>query len=116
MDSKILHESEITKAISDMGITANLEGYFFLKNAISLRISAPIGPIMKLYSDTANYYSSTPSKVERAIRHAISKIEFGASCNDAVREYLGPIKSLSVPTNSEFVSIVAEYIRNKSRQ
>ena len=63
----------------------------------------------ELYPSIAKKFSTTPSKVERAIRHAI-EVAWNRGRIDAInaifgaRRYLGTEK----PTNSEFIARVAD--------
>lgn len=105
-------EEKITNIFITVGIPAHIKGYQFLREAIKMAIENPdvINSITKrLYPDVADKFDTTPSKVERAIRHAIEvawnrgKIE---NINNlfGVRVYSHNEK----PTNGEFIALVAD--------
>ncbi len=105
-------DEQISEIFISIGIPPHIKGYGYLREGIKLTIEKPyiINSVTKeLYPSIAKKFSTTPSKVERAIRHAIEvawnrgRIEainaiFGA------RIYLGSEK----PTNSEFIALVAD--------
>ncbi len=108
-------ESEVTDIIHEIGIPAHIKGYLYLREAITLVVENMefLGAITKeLYPRIASKFNTTPSRVERAIRHAIEvawtrgKIEtinklFGHTIND----------SRGKPTNSEFIALIADKLR-----
>lgn len=108
-------ESEVTDIIHEIGIPAHIKGYLYLREAISLVVENMefLGAITKeLYPRVASKFNTTPSRVERAIRHAIEvawtrgKVEtinklFGHTIND----------SRGKPTNSEFIALIADKLR-----
>ena len=68
-------ETRVTKIIFDMGIPAHIQGYCFIRSAVIMAIERPeiIENITKaLYIDLAKEYNTTPSRIERSIRHAIT--------------------------------------------
>ena len=103
---------KISEIFISIGIPPHIKGYAYLREGIKMTIERPyiINSVTKeLYPSIAKKFSTTSSKVERAIRHAIEvawnrgRIEainaiFGA------RIYLGTEK----PTNSEFIALVAD--------
>lgn len=108
----ITTEEKISEIFISIGIPPHIKGYGYLREGIKMTIERPyiINSVTKeLYPSIAKKFSTTSSKVERAIRHAIEvawnrgRIEainaiFGA------RIYLGAEK----PTNSEFIALVAD--------
>jgi two-component system response regulator (stage 0 sporulation protein A) len=65
---------EVTNLIQTLGIPANIKGYAFMRTAVSyvmLDETYLSGITKRLYPDIAKVYKTTPSKVERALRHAI---------------------------------------------
>lgn len=105
-------EEKITNIFITVGIPAHIKGYQFLREAIKMAIDNPdiINSITKrLYPDVATKFSTSPSKVERAIRHAIEvawnrgKIE-NINSLFGVRVYSHNEK----PTNGEFIALVAD--------
>ena len=105
-------EEKITNIFITVGIPAHIKGYQFLREAIKLAIENPeiINCITKkLYPTIAGRFETTPSKVERAIRHAIEvawnrgKIE-NINSLFGIRVYTNNEK----PTNGEFIALVAD--------
>ena len=66
----------------------------------------------QLYPDIAEKYGTTPSRVERAIRHAI-EVAWGRGQVDAVESIFGYTISSAKgkPTNSEFIAMIADKLR-----
>lgn len=105
---------KITRILHSVGIPAHIKGYHFIRLGVEMVINEPdlIGQITKtLYPEIAQRFGSSPTKVERAIRHAI---EIGCSrCNqDAFDEIFGYTININKakPTNSEFIAMIADYI------
>lgn len=105
-------EEKITNIFITVGIPAHIKGYQFLREAIKMAIDNPeiINCITKkLYPEVAEKFDTSPSKVERAIRHAIEvawnrgKIE-NINSLFGVRVYNHNEK----PTNGEFIALVAD--------
>ncbi len=105
-------EEKITNIFITVGIPAHIKGYQFLREAIKLAIDNPdiINSITKkLYPEVAEKFDTSPSKVERAIRHAIEvawnrgKIE-NINSLFGVRVYSHNEK----PTNGEFIALIAD--------
>ena len=68
-------ELVISETLCKIGVPAHIKGYRYLRTAIAMCAEDPqmIGAVTKLlYPAVAKMYSSTPSRVERAIRHAIA--------------------------------------------
>ena len=67
-------ESVVTDVIHEIGVPAHIKGYQYLREAILLTIDDMdiINSVTKvLYPEVARKFNTTPSRVERAIRHAI---------------------------------------------
>ena len=105
-------EEKITNIFITVGIPAHIKGYQFLREAIKLAIANPeiINSITKkLYPTIAEKFSTSASKVERAIRHAIE-----VAWNRGKIENINNVFGLKVyssnekPTNSEFIALVAD--------
>lgn len=108
-------ELRIANILKDLGVAANLRGYHYLKNAIELvtnDMSYVQGICKRLYPEIAKRFSTTASRVERNIRHAI---ETGWLKGDEETEAMlfGYTVSASRgrPTNGEFIGTVADYLR-----
>ena len=105
-------EEKITNIFITVGIPAHIKGYQFLREAIKMAIDSPeiINSITKkLYPNIALRYDTTPSKVERAIRHAI-EVAWNRGKIENINSLFG-VKVYSnneKPTNGEFIALVAD--------
>ena len=112
-------ESEITEVLHEIGIPAHIKGYLYLRTAILetyLNVDF-LGQITKvLYPEIAKVYSTTASRVERAIRHAI-EVAWNRGNIDAIDEIFGYTISASKakPTNSEFIAMISDKLRLEHR-
>lgn len=110
-------ESQISSILQEIGIPAHIMGYRYLKDAIMLSIqdSECINAITKIvYPDIASKHKTTPSRVERAIRHAI-EVAWSRGSTEILDKFFGYTinPSAGKPTNSEFIALVADRIRMK---
>lgn len=110
-------EERIANVFLAVGIPAHIKGYQFLREAVRMVISEPdmINRITKeLYPGIARKFSTTSSKVERAIRHAI-EVAWSRGRSDALDQIFGAgVCSLAdKPTNGEFIALVADRLRIK---
>jgi len=105
-------DDKITNIFITVGIPAHIKGYHFLREAIKMAIDNPeiINNITKkLYPEVAGKFSTTPSKVERAIRHAIE-----VAWTRGKIENLNALFGYNIygkndkPTNGEFIALVAD--------
>ncbi len=106
--------TEVTRIIHDIGVPAHIKGYMYLRSAIVLaaRDRDIIDAITKqLYPTVAQMYETTPSRVERAIRHAI-ELAWDRGNVDTLNGYFGYTISgnRGKPTNSEFIAMIADNI------
>lgn len=108
-------EAAVTNIMHDVGVPAHVKGYNFLREAILMVIKDMnlLGGITKeLYPTIAEKYRSTPSRVERAMRHAIELAWDRGNTNEINRLFGYTIDiERGKPTNSEFVAIVADRLR-----
>lgn len=118
----MLSRRELEKTISDfmleLGIPAHLRGYQFLRSAVEMCVEDMelVGSVTKLlYPDLAKLYQTTDTKIERAIRNAIEVSWERGNC-ELFEELFGYSNSLDYtrPTNSEYIAVVADYIRLKN--
>lgn len=110
-------QSEIKRVLNEIGIPAHLKGYRYIRSAIEMAVldESVIGAITKeLYPRVAEKYSTTASRAERAIRHAIGAA-WDRGDTDVLYYYFGNTvdRSKGVPTNSEFIAMVSDHIREK---
>lgn len=108
-------ENDITLIIHDIGIPAHIKGYRYLRDSIILTIKDKnvMDSVTKvLYPTIAKMYQSTPSRVERAIRHAI-EVAWNRGNTDTLNSLFGYTISngKGKPTNSEFIALIADKIR-----
>lgn len=108
-------EVEVTNVLHTLGMPAHIRGYQYVRDAIVTAVQRPecLGAITKdLYPTLAARHSTTASRVERAIRHAIEVV-----CARGNRQRLTEIFGFSLkgekakPTNSEFVAKLADLLR-----
>ncbi len=109
-------EHLITQVIKNLGVPAHLKGYQYLREGIMsvLNDREMIGAVTKiLYPTIAERYDTEASRVERAIRHAID-VAWKRGNGDTIQNVFGYMPSAShKPTNSEFIAVVADYLRMK---
>ena len=108
-------EALVTNVIHEVGVPAHIKGYQYLREAIMLVVNDIdiINQITKqLYPEIAAKYHTTPSRVERALRHAID-VAWGRGEQAAVENIFGYTVSASKgkPTNSEFIAMIADKLR-----
>ncbi len=108
-------EALVTNVIHEVGVPAHIKGYQYLREAIMMVVNNIdiINQITKqLYPDIATKYHTTPSRVERAIRHAI-EVAWGRGQAETVENIFGYTISAAKgkPTNSEFIAMIADKLR-----
>ena len=108
-------EMRVTKVIHDVGVPAHIKGYQYLREAIIMTVNDmdAINAITKvLYPSVAKRYHTTSSRVERAIRHAI-EVAWDRGDVEMLNNVFGYTISgaKGKPTNSEFISMIADKIR-----
>lgn len=110
-------EMMITDIIHQIGVPAHIKGYHYLREAIILSIknSDIINSVTKLlYPTVAKKHSTTASRVERAIRHAI-EVAWDRGDIDVLNSYFGYTiqNERGKPTNSEFIAMISDKLRLK---
>ncbi|MBQ7255958.1 MAG: sporulation transcription factor Spo0A [Oscillospiraceae bacterium] len=117
-------ESMVTSVIHEIGVPAHIKGYQYLREAIIIAVKDMdvINAITKvLYPQVAKAFSTTPSRVERAIRHAI-EVAWDRGDLETLQNFFGYTVSNTKgkPTNSEFIALIADrlqlQIKNMSTQ
>ncbi len=108
-------ETQVTKVFHNIGIPAHIKGYQYLRTAIlmSIKNTDLINSVTKaLYPSVARQYSTTSSRVERAIRHAI-EVAWDRGDVDTLDSYFGYTihNNRGKPTNSEFIAMIADNLR-----
>ena len=109
----------VTDIIHQIGVPAHIKGYHYLREAIILSVGDKemLESVTKLlYPAVAKKFSTTPSRVERAIRHAI-EIAWDRGDLDILNSFFGYTISTGKgkPTNSEFIALITDKICLKYR-
>ena len=105
-------EAVVTDIIHEIGVPAHIKGYQYLREAIILTIKdmEMINAVTKvLYPEVAKRFGTTPSRVERAIRHAI-EVAWDRGDVEVLQKFFGYTVSgiKGKPTNSEFIAMIAD--------
>jgi two-component system response regulator (stage 0 sporulation protein A) len=113
-------ESLVTDIIHEIGVPAHIKGYQYLREAIILTINDMdiINAVTKvLYPTVAKKYATTPSRVERAIRHAI-EVAWDRGDLETLQKFFGYTVSniKGKPTNSEFIAMIADRLSLQRRE
>ena len=113
-------EAVVTDIIHEIGVPAHIKGYQYLREAIILTINdmEMINAVTKvLYPEVAKKFSTTPSRVERAIRHAI-EVAWDRGDIEVLQKYFGYTVSniKGKPTNSEFIAMIADSLTLRQKQ
>lgn len=112
-------ERDVTNMIHEIGVPAHIKGYQYLREAIMMSVEdvEMLGSITKiLYPTIASKYQTTPSRVERAIRHAI-EVAWSRGKMETLDSLFGYTINTGKgkPTNSEFIALIADKIRLQYR-
>ncbi|MCI9467859.1 MAG: sporulation transcription factor Spo0A [Oscillospiraceae bacterium] len=105
-------EAMVTDIIHEIGVPAHIKGYQYLREAIVLTSNdmEMLGGVTKvLYPAVAKKFNTTPSRVERAIRHAI-EVAWDRGDVEVLQKFFGYTVSgiKGKPTNSEFIAMIAD--------
>ena len=108
-------ETLVTGIIHEIGVPAHINGYQYLREAIIIAVEDMdvINAITKvLYPQVAKTFQTTPSRVERAIRHAI-EVAWDRGDLDTLQKFFGYTVSNTKgkPTNSEFIALIADKLQ-----
>ena len=108
-------ETMVTNIIHEIGVPAHIKGYQYLREAIIIAVGDMdvINAITKvLYPQVAKTFQTTPSRVERAIRHAI-EVAWDRGDLDTLQRFFGYTGSNTKgkPTNSEFIALIADKLQ-----
>lgn len=108
-------ELMVTEILHQIGVPAHIKGYNYLRDSIIMSINdnTMINSVTKiLYPTVAKMYSTTSSRVERAIRHAI-EVAWDRGDVDILNSYFGYTiqNTRGKPTNSEFIAMIADKLR-----
>ena len=105
-------EAVVTEIIHEIGVPAHIKGYQYLREAIVITVNDmdAINAVTKvLYPAVAKRFGTTPSRVERAIRHAI-EVAWDRGDLEVLQKYFGYTVSniKGKPTNSECIAMIAD--------
>ena len=108
-------ESMVTSIIHEIGVPAHIKGYQYLREAIIIAVNDMdvINAITKVLNpQVAKTFQTTPSRVERAIRHAI-EVAWDRGDLDTLQRFFGYTVSNTKgkPTNSEFIALIADKLQ-----
>lgn len=112
-------EADITNVIHEIGVPAHIKGYQYLREAITMVINDMellSGITKELYPGIAQKFNTTPSRVERAIRHAI-EVAWSRGRVDTINKLFGYTihDEKGKPTNGEFIAMVADKLRMQNK-
>ena len=113
-------ETMVSNIIKLVGVPAHIKGYQYLREAIKRSVNDPemLNSVTKiLYPTVAKSFSTTPSRVERAIRHAI-EVAWSRGRMETLDGLFGYTINTGKgkPTNSEFIALIADKIRLQYRK
>lgn len=108
-------EAKVTNILHEIGVPAHIRGYHYMREAIIMSVNDMdvLNYITKeLYPSIAKKCNTTPSRVERAIRHAI-EVAWNRGKIDAIDSLFGYTinNHKGKPTNSEFIALIADRLR-----
>ena len=120
VDQNASLESQVTAIIHEVGVPAHIKGYQYLREAIIITVNdmEVINAVTKvLYPEVAKRFNTTPSRVERAIRHAI-EVAWDRGDLETLQKYFGYTVSNAKgkPTNSEFIAMIADRLQLARRK
>ncbi|MBR1747292.1 MAG: hypothetical protein IJ735_03660 [Clostridia bacterium] len=113
---KVMGNKSVDERLSNIfiraGIPPQIKGYQYLRHAVKLAINEPdlVNNITKrLYPSVAEHFETTPSKVERAIRHAI-EVAWSRGKIENINAIFGTkiYGKGDKPTNGELIALVAD--------
>lgn len=110
-----MYDKRICEILKDLGVPVHLKGHMYLRESIEIALEHPEyidSLVKKVYSIVAQRLNSTPSRVERAIRHAI-EYTFSNTAVGVLYHYFGHTTRLKdgKVTNKCFIATIADYIK-----
>lgn len=113
--NSVSSEEQLANLFLSIGIPAHIKGYGYLREAVRLVLEQPeiINRITKeLYPGIARRFGTTPSKVERAMRHAI-EVAWSRGRLENINQIFGyrVFEADDKPTNGEFIALIADKLR-----
>lgn len=109
-------KQQVEETLKGLGVPEHLKGYHYLKSAIRLvleDLTAMNSIYKKVYANVADSFSTTPNRVERAIRNAI-EITWNKG-NLGTINTIFPFEDSNKlrPTNSEFILKIVDQINKR---
>lgn len=104
---------QISAILRELSLPVHVRGYQYAREAILMAvqdIEVLSGVTKVIYPDIARRSRTTPTRVERAIRHAV-EIIWTRGRHDILRRYFSHLAEDERPTNSEFIAVIADHIR-----
>ena len=104
---------QLSDILKEMGVPTNIKGYYYLREAVVLvyqRYDYINAVTKELYPEIAKKFTTTASKVERAIRHGIG-CALDRGDYDAILKYFKSIPLNANLTNSQFIATIADYLK-----
>ena len=113
-------EGQVSAIIHEIGVPAHIKGYQYVREAIIVAVEDMdvINAVTKvLYPEVAKRFGTTPSRVERAIRHGI-EVAWDRGDLDTLQHYFGYTvnSAKGKPTNSEFIAMIADRLSLQRKQ
>ena len=113
-------ELTVTEILHQIGVPAHIKGYQYLREGIILTVRnmEVINAVTKvLYPEIAKRFGTTPSRVERAIRHAI-EVAWDRGDLETLQKYFGYTvnSAKGKPTNSEFIAMIADRLQLQAQE
>ncbi len=113
-------DEKISSVFISIGIPAHIKGYHFLREAVKMVVENPdsINRITKeLYPGIARKFTTSSSKVERAIRHAI-EVAWTRGRIENINNLFGfkVYGKNDKPTNGEFIALIADKLTLENLQ
>ena len=112
--SSVTLETRVTEILHEIGVPAHIKGYRYVRSAIVQAVQdREVLEYMtkELYPQVAGEFDTTPSRVERAIRHAV-EVAWNRGDFDVLQRWFGHTVSSQrgKPTNGEFISMLVDKI------
>ena len=108
-------EKRISNVVKELGVPANILGYRYIIYSILIIMEHPderLSLVHEIYPDVAKKYKTTPTRVERAIRHAI-EVSYSRGTQSLKEIIFGyTIAKKGKPTNGEFIYALVEFLKD----
>lgn len=111
-DARSKPEHYLTALLLGMGMPAHLDGYRYLKHAVLLAMQSA-SPVASeaLYEQVAAYFDTSPSRVERSIRHAVQLMWQRSATSLLTLPVISAPMLTERPANRELIALLTEALR-----